>query len=109
MLPGARIGARTLLSASVRKDADGRADNSSSGKPGSITPEEPALRTGVSALPTSYRVIGQPEDLDGARELALQDRYGFQWWILPLIGARAFGAEKGFYHSPGRNKDYPRY
>ncbi len=42
-----------------------------------------------------FQVVGQPEDLDGARELAQNDRYGFQWWILPLIGARAFGAEKG--------------
>ena len=42
-----------------------------------------------------YQVIGQPEDLEGARNLAKQDRYGFQWWILPLIGARALGAEAG--------------
>lgn len=42
-----------------------------------------------------YKVIGQPEDLEGAKELAQNDRYGFQWWILPLIGARALGAEKG--------------
>ena len=48
----------------------------------------------AAAVPT-YRVIGQPEDLGGAKELALNDRYGFQWWILPLIGARALGAEKG--------------
>ena len=48
-----------------------------------------------SVVNTSYRVIGQPEDLDGAKELAINDRYGFQWWILPLIGARALGAEKG--------------
>ena len=46
-------------------------------------------------MPTVYRVIGQPEDLEGAKELALGDRYGFQWWVLPLIGARALGAEKG--------------
>ena len=52
------------------------------------------VNTRVSAWDT-YRVIGQPEDLDGAKELALNDRYGFQWWILPLIGARALGAEKG--------------
>ncbi|MBX3266908.1 MAG: restriction endonuclease [Acidobacteria bacterium] len=43
----------------------------------------------------AYRVIGQPEDLAGAKELADKDKYGFQWWILPLIGARAVGAEKG--------------
>lgn len=42
-----------------------------------------------------FKVVGQPEDLDGAKELAEKDKYGFQWWILPLIGARALGAEKG--------------
>lgn len=42
-----------------------------------------------------YKVVGQPEDLEGAKELAEHDKYGFQWWILPLIGARALGAEKG--------------
>lgn len=42
-----------------------------------------------------YKVVGQPEDLAGAKELADKDKYGFQWWILPLIGARAVGAEKG--------------
>jgi len=43
----------------------------------------------------TYRVIGQPEDLAGAKELAENDRYGFQWWILPLVGAKALGAEAG--------------
>ena len=42
-----------------------------------------------------YKVIGQPEDLSGAKKLAEEDKYGFQWWVLPLIGVRAFGAEKG--------------
>ncbi len=53
------------------------------------------VRGDKSVPAPSYRVIGQPEDLDGARELAANDRYGFQWWILPLIGAKAFGAEAG--------------
>jgi len=44
---------------------------------------------------TDYKVIGQPEDLEGARNLAENDRYGFQWWVLPLVGARALGAEAG--------------
>lgn len=43
----------------------------------------------------AYKVVGQPEDLEGARELADKDKYGFQWWILPLIGAKAFGSEAG--------------
>ncbi|MEQ1607339.1 MAG: restriction endonuclease [Pyrinomonadaceae bacterium] len=53
------------------------------------------LSSSPSATSSYYRVIGQPEDLDGAKELAEKDKYGFQWWILPLIGARAFGAEAG--------------
>lgn len=80
-------GARTLLSATPRA-ASGIDDT-----PASSGSEAP-VRTGVSALQT-YRVIGQPEDIDGARELAANDRYGFQWWILPLIGAKAYGAESG--------------
>ncbi len=43
----------------------------------------------------TYRVIGQPEDLAGAKKLAEEDKYGFQWWLLPLIGAKAFGSEAG--------------
>ncbi len=63
------------------------------------TGQEDTLPTGrvsaSDAAVASYQVIGQPEDLDGAKELAEKDKYGFQWWILPLIGARAFGAEAG--------------
>jgi DNA modification methylase len=51
--------------------------------------------TDTAAAAATYRVIGQPEDLEGAKELASKDRYGFQWWILPLIGAKAFGSEAG--------------
>lgn len=39
-------------------------------------------------------VIGEPVDLAGAKALALQDRYQFQWWALGLIGARPFGEKK---------------
>ena len=38
-----------------------------------------------------YRVIGEPEDLAGARQLASEDRYQFQWWALSLIEARPMG------------------
>lgn len=41
-----------------------------------------------------YRVIGEPEDLSGARELAQQNRYQFQWWALSLINARPYGDKK---------------
>jgi len=38
-----------------------------------------------------YLVIGEPEDLAGARELASQNRYQFQWWALALVNARPYG------------------
>jgi site-specific DNA-methyltransferase (adenine-specific) len=41
-----------------------------------------------------YKVIGEPADFDGARELAIQNRYQFQWWVLSLIGARPYGDKK---------------
>lgn len=42
-----------------------------------------------------YEVIGEPEDLDSARQLAQDDRYQFQWWALSLIKARPLGGEAG--------------
>jgi len=41
-----------------------------------------------------YKVIGEPEDLTGARQLAKQDRYQFQYWALSLIDARPYGDKK---------------
>jgi site-specific DNA-methyltransferase (adenine-specific) len=35
-----------------------------------------------------YAVIGEPEDLSSARQLAQDDRYQFQWWALSLVKAR---------------------
>lgn len=40
-----------------------------------------------------YQVIGEPEDLAGAQQLASEDRYQFQWWALSLIEARPVGSE----------------
>ncbi len=46
-------------------------------------------------------VIGEPEDVMGAKALARQDRYQFQWWALSRIKAKPFpeerrkGADKG--------------
>ncbi len=36
----------------------------------------------------SYEVIGDPKDLEGAKALALEDRYQFQFWALGLVDAR---------------------
>lgn len=41
-----------------------------------------------------YKVIGEPVDLAGAKELASQNQYQFQWWALSLIGARPYGNKK---------------
>jgi site-specific DNA-methyltransferase (adenine-specific) len=72
--------------------ATGRNLSDSEGVSSAATDTLPIGR--VSAF-DKYRVIGQPEDLEGAKELAKNDRYGFQWWILPLIGAKAYGSESG--------------
>ena len=48
-----------------------------------------------------FEVIGEPQDLAGAKALARQDRYQFQWWALSRIKAKPFpderrkGADKG--------------
>jgi site-specific DNA-methyltransferase (adenine-specific) len=41
-----------------------------------------------------YQIIGEPEDFSGAKELALQNRYQFQWWALSLINARPYADKK---------------
>ena len=41
-----------------------------------------------------FEVIGEPVDLAGARALAHQDRYQFQWWALSLIEAQPLGEKK---------------
>lgn len=42
-----------------------------------------------------YDVIGEPASLSGAKELAHQDRFQFQWWILGKIGAKPIEKKKG--------------
>jgi site-specific DNA-methyltransferase (adenine-specific) len=42
-----------------------------------------------------YAVIGEPESLDGARQLAQDDRYQFQWWAISKIQAKPLGGESG--------------
>jgi site-specific DNA-methyltransferase (adenine-specific) len=41
-----------------------------------------------------YTVIGEPEDLAGAKELASQNRYQFQWWASSLIDAKPYRDKK---------------
>ena len=42
-----------------------------------------------------YEVIGEPTTLQGAFQLASEDRYQFQWWALSLVGAKPLGAPAG--------------
>lgn len=42
-----------------------------------------------------YQIVGEPEDLAGAQQLAREDRYQFQWWALSLIEARPLGGSEG--------------
>jgi len=48
-----------------------------------------------------FEVIGEPQDVAGAKALAREDRYQFQWWALSRIKAKPFpeerrkGADKG--------------
>jgi len=44
---------------------------------------------------TKYKVVGEPIDIKAAKQLALDDRYQFQWWALSLIRARPLGGEAG--------------
>ena len=43
----------------------------------------------------TFKVIGEPTSLSGARKLAEEDRFQFQWWALSLIRARPHGGEAG--------------
>lgn len=65
---------------------------------------------GEEAMPT---VIGEPTTVDGAKALAEQDKYQFQWWALGLVGARPMeqkkGADKGidgrlYFHDEAKGK-----
>ena len=42
-----------------------------------------------------FDVIGEPQDMEGARQLAASDPYQFQWWSLGLVGARPADQKKG--------------
>ena len=41
-----------------------------------------------------FDVHGTPKDIGGARALALQDKYQFQWWAVSLVNAVQYGGKK---------------
>lgn len=44
---------------------------------------------------SDFQVKGEPQDIGAAHQLALDDRYQFQWWALSLIRAKPLGAKGG--------------
>jgi hypothetical protein len=50
-----------------------------------------AFKTGLA-----FEIHGTPKDLDAARDLAMRDKYQFQWWAVSLVEAQPFqGKKKG--------------
>jgi DNA modification methylase len=50
---------------------------------------------------SAFEVKGEPVDLEGAEQLAREDPYQFQWWILGRIGARPASQKKRKVADPG--------
>jgi DNA modification methylase len=46
-------------------------------------------------IKSTYDVIGEPTDFEGAASLAAEDKYQFQWWALGQVGARPVDQKKG--------------
>ncbi len=51
-----------------------------------------------------FQVIGEPEDVGSARQLAQDDRYQFQWWALSLVKAKPLGGDGGKTGKKGSDK-----
>lgn len=45
-----------------------------------------------------FQVIGEPETLSGAQQLARDDRFQFEWWALSLVRAKPSGGTAGSRH-----------
>jgi site-specific DNA-methyltransferase (adenine-specific) len=65
------------------------------------------------AVSSTYTVVGEPVSLPDAGQLALEDKYQFQFWALGLVGARPAeekkGADKGidgnvYFHDDPKGK-----
>jgi site-specific DNA-methyltransferase (adenine-specific) len=42
-----------------------------------------------------FKVVGEPQDIGAAKQLAQDDRYQFQWWALSLVRAKPLGGQEG--------------
>ncbi len=62
----------------------------------SIALQKIRLKDMFGLLPgQDYAVIGEPQSLSAARQLAQDDRFQFEYWALALVGARPVGAAQG--------------
>jgi site-specific DNA-methyltransferase (adenine-specific) len=43
---------------------------------------------------SKFRVVGEPQDIGAAKQLAQDDRYQFQWWALSLVRAKPLGGQE---------------
>lgn len=57
-----------------------------------ITLVEDRLRDAFPGI--TFDVHGTPKDLDSARDLAIRDKYEFQWWACSLLNAHPYQAKK---------------
>src|SRR4029453_6705571 len=46
-------------------------------------------------IESTYKVVGEPEDLAGAIQLAKDDAFQFQCWAVGKVGGRTVDAKKG--------------
>ncbi len=59
-----------------------------------ITLIEKRLRDAFPGI--EYEVYGAPKDFEGAKNLAVRDKYQFQWWACSLVNAQPYqGKKKG--------------
>ena len=57
-----------------------------------ITLVEKRLRDAFSDI--KFEVHGTPKDFESARDLALRDKYQFQWWACSLVNAQPYQGQK---------------
>jgi DNA modification methylase len=53
------------------------------------------LETAFEDGKLEYDVSGEPKSVSGAKALAEEDRFQFEWWALGLVGARPLEQKKG--------------
>ncbi len=70
-----------------------------------ITVIKHQLQQQLGILPgRDYQVIGEPQDVASARELAAQNRHQFEWWAISLVGAKPMNSDDDAVAPGGRAK-----